>query len=176
MPSIFISNAYRLTEKHAVSRKCFYPAPAVDSMLIRMDLREDSFLFSQQVRNLIRKIFTQRRKQMGSLAKKEEPYIGKIIFAWLDSIEHPYNSRPGGLVLNNGKGLEGIGWHYEQSLLPAFCASTVSTGTGSFRQPTFPIQVLKSGEIQFLWCCPAQSWLLQINPHFSLPLPYPEQG
>ena len=92
--SIFISNAYRLTEKHAVSRKCFYPAPAVDSMLIRMDLREDSFLFSQQVRNLIRKIFTQRRKQMGSLAKKEEPYIGKIIFAWLDSIEHPYNSRP----------------------------------------------------------------------------------
>jgi len=92
--SIFISNAYRLTEKHAVSRQCFYPAPAVDSMLIRMDLREDSFLFSQQVRNLIRKIFTQRRKQMGSLAKKEEPYIGKIIFAWLDSIEHPYNSRP----------------------------------------------------------------------------------
>ena len=92
--SIFISNAYRLTEKHAVSRKCFYPAPAVDSMLIRMDLREDSFLFSQQVRNLIRKIFTQRRKTNGFPAKKEEPYIGKIIFAWLDSIEHPYNSRP----------------------------------------------------------------------------------
>ncbi|MEC8244484.1 MAG: 16S rRNA (adenine(1518)-N(6)/adenine(1519)-N(6))-dimethyltransferase RsmA [Verrucomicrobiota bacterium] len=92
--SIFINNAYEFTEKHSVSRQCFYPAPAVDSMLIRMDLREDAFLFSQQVRNLIRKIFTQRRKQIGSLAKKEEPSIGRIIFAWLDSIEQPYNSRP----------------------------------------------------------------------------------
>ena len=91
---IFINNAYEFTEKHSVSRQCFYPAPAVDSMLIRMDLREDAFLFSQQVRNLIRKIFTQRRKQIGSLAKKEEPSIGRIIFAWLDSIEQPYNSRP----------------------------------------------------------------------------------
>ena len=92
--SIFISNAYEFTEKHSVSRQCFYPAPAVDSMLIRMDLKNDAFLFPQQVRNLIRKIFTQRRKQLGSLAKKEDPSIGKIMFEWLESIDQPYNSRP----------------------------------------------------------------------------------
>jgi 16S rRNA (adenine1518-N6/adenine1519-N6)-dimethyltransferase len=92
--SIFISNTYQLTEKHAVSRKCFYPAPAVDSMLIRMDLKEDAFLFSSATRALIRKIFTQRRKQLGSLARKEAPGIKEIILQWLDGGEHPSSSRP----------------------------------------------------------------------------------
>ena len=92
--SIFISNAYEFTEKHQVSRKCFYPSPAVDSMLIRMDLSENYFLFPKILRVLIRKIFTQRRKQLGSLAKKEDPVIGQIIFEWLDSINQPYSSRP----------------------------------------------------------------------------------
>ena len=92
--SIFISNAYEFTEKHQVSRKCFYPSPAVDSMLITMDLSENYFLFPKIVRVLIRKIFTQRRKQLGSLAKKEDPVIGQIIFEWLDSINQPYSSRP----------------------------------------------------------------------------------
>ena len=92
--SIFISNTYQLTEKHAVSRKCFYPAPAVDSMLIRIDLKEDAFLFSSSTRALIRKIFTQRRKQLGSLARKEAPEIKEIIQQWLDEGEHPSSSRP----------------------------------------------------------------------------------
>jgi len=92
--SIFISNTYQLTEKHAVSRKCFYPAPAVDSMLIRMDLKEDAFLFSSATRALIRKIFTQRRKQLGSLARKEAPEIKEIILQWLAQGEHPSSSRP----------------------------------------------------------------------------------
>lgn len=92
--SIFISNTYQLTEKHAVSRKCFYPAPAVDSMLIRMDLKEDAFLFSSATRALIRKIFTQRRKQLGSLARKEAPEIKEIILPWLAQGEHPSSSRP----------------------------------------------------------------------------------
>jgi 16S rRNA (adenine1518-N6/adenine1519-N6)-dimethyltransferase len=92
--SIFISNTYQLTEKHAVSRKCFYPAPAVDSMLIRMDLKEDAFLFSSTTRALIRKIFTQRRKQLGSLAKKEEPKVKEIILQWLEESDYPISSRP----------------------------------------------------------------------------------
>ena len=91
--SIFISNAYELTEKHPVSRKCFFPAPAVDSMLIRMDISEKAYIFSAKARNLIRKIFTQRRKQLGSLAKKEDPSIGKIILAWLDEIRKSHTSR-----------------------------------------------------------------------------------
>ena len=63
-------------------------------MLIRMDLKNDAFLFPKQVRKLIRKIFTQRRKQLGSLAKKEDPITKKVIFEWLDSLNQPYTSRP----------------------------------------------------------------------------------
>ena len=92
--SIFISNSYELTEKHAVSRQCFYPAPAVDSMLIRMNLKEDAFLFPSPVRALIRKIFTQRRKQLGSLAKKEDQNNKEILLSWLGKIEYPSSSRP----------------------------------------------------------------------------------
>ena len=103
--SIFISNTYQLTEKHAVSRKCFYPAPAVDSMLIRMDLKEDAFLFSSATRALIRKIFTQRRKQLGSLARKEAPGIKEIILQWLDGGEHPSSSRPEQLPSSDWKRL-----------------------------------------------------------------------
>lgn len=103
--SIFISNTYQLTEKHAVSRKCFYPAPAVDSMLIRMDLKEDAFLFSSATRALIRKIFTQRRKQLGSLAKKEEPKVKEIILQWLEESDHPISSRPEQIPAKDWKSL-----------------------------------------------------------------------
>ena len=91
--SIFISNAYRLTEKHAVSRQCFFPSPAVDSTLIRMDLSEPAFLFSDKSRNLIRKIFTQRRKQLGSIAKKENSATASIILEWLNAIGYPASER-----------------------------------------------------------------------------------
>ena len=57
--SIFISNTYQLTEKHAVSRKCFYPLKRFHAYQI--DLKEDAFLFSSSTRALIRKIFTQRK-------------------------------------------------------------------------------------------------------------------
>ena len=87
--SIFISNSYQLTERHAVSRQCFFPSPAVDSTLLRMDLSESAFLFSDKSRNLIRKIFTQRRKQLGSIAKKEDPATGSIIIEWLNAIGYP---------------------------------------------------------------------------------------
>jgi 16S rRNA (adenine1518-N6/adenine1519-N6)-dimethyltransferase len=85
--SIFISNAFFLTSKHPVSRKCFFPAPAVDSMLIRMDLRESAYLFSEVSRRLIRRIFTQRRKQLGSLIKKEEPLVRQAMEEWLDELK-----------------------------------------------------------------------------------------
>ena len=103
--SIFISNTYQLTEKHPVSRQCFYPAPSVDSMLIRMDMKEDAFLFSSATRALIRKIFTQRRKQLGSLAKKEEPKVKEIILQWLEESDHPISSRPEQIPAKDWKSL-----------------------------------------------------------------------
>ena len=92
--SIFISNAFSLTEKHPVSRRCFFPAPAVDSMLIRMDLLKSAYLFSRNARNLIRRIFTQRRKQLGSLAKRENTAVYKTLMNWLDECGLSPSLRP----------------------------------------------------------------------------------
>lgn len=59
-----------------------------------MDLKEGAFLFSSPVRALIRKIFTQRRKQLGSLAKKEDQNNKEILLSWLEQSQYPSSSRP----------------------------------------------------------------------------------
>ena len=43
---------------------------------------------------LIRKIFTQRRKQIGTLAKKEVPKTREKILKWLENLNLPNNLRP----------------------------------------------------------------------------------
>ncbi|MGZ0656524.1 16S rRNA (adenine(1518)-N(6)/adenine(1519)-N(6))-dimethyltransferase RsmA [Coraliomargarita sp. W4R53] len=69
--SIFLQSAYHMHSKHLVSAQCFHPAPKVDSVLLRLDLKEEAVHFPKEVRECIRRIFTLRRKQLGSLCKKE---------------------------------------------------------------------------------------------------------
>lgn len=68
--SIFIGAAYERAGVHHVSRSCFYPVPGVDSILLHLRLKENPVLLREETRDLIRKIFTQRRKQIGSLLQK----------------------------------------------------------------------------------------------------------
>jgi len=42
------------------------------------------FVFSKSIRLLIRRIFTQRRKQLGSLIKKEPEELSVVLHAWLE--------------------------------------------------------------------------------------------
>lgn len=82
--SIFLRASFSSSKPHAVSRQCFFPVPAVDSVLARMDRLSKPFLFSPSDRALIRRIFTQRRKQIGSIARQEEE-SGRIkILSWLE--------------------------------------------------------------------------------------------
>ena len=79
--SIFIGAAYERAGVHKVSRNCFYPVPGVDSLLLHLRLKEQPVLFSQPVRDLIRQLFTQRRKQIGSLLSGEpalQPWLGEL--------------------------------------------------------------------------------------------------
>lgn len=69
--SIFLQSAFTVHSKHLVSAQCFHPAPKVDSVLLRLDLRPDAWRFSPQARDCIRRIFTQRRKQLGALCKRD---------------------------------------------------------------------------------------------------------
>ncbi|MEC9123057.1 MAG: rRNA adenine N-6-methyltransferase family protein, partial [Verrucomicrobiota bacterium] len=83
--SIFLRASFESGTRHLVSRQCFYPAPGVDSVLARMDRLPSPFLFADPTRALIRKIFTRRRKQIGSLATREEASERDEILAWLES-------------------------------------------------------------------------------------------
>ena len=81
--SIFLQLAFENLRSHPVSRQCFFPAPSVDSILARMDRIPNPFLFPQSDRALIRRIFTQRRKQIGSIARQEEDSERQRIETWL---------------------------------------------------------------------------------------------
>ena len=81
--SIFLQSVYTAHSKHLVSAQCFHPAPKVDSALLRLDLREDAVHFSKVARECIRRIFTQRRKQLGALCKRDPQPEAR---EWFDSI------------------------------------------------------------------------------------------
>ena len=83
--SIFLRASFESGTRHLVSRQCFYPVPGVNSVLARMNRLPSPFLFADPTRALIRKIFTRRRKQIGSLAKREEAKECDEILTWLES-------------------------------------------------------------------------------------------
>ena len=82
--SIFLQSCYQPSGTHPVPGQCFYPAPSVDSVLLKMDRLPQPFTFTKSDRLLIRRIFTQRRKQLGSLIKKETKELGDILLDWLE--------------------------------------------------------------------------------------------
>ena len=92
--SIFLQHSFESLQSHPVSRQCFFPAPTIDSMLVRMDRLSTPWLFSQPDRAWIRRIFTQRRKQIGSLAKQEEDANRRRIESWLAKNELARTLRP----------------------------------------------------------------------------------
>jgi 16S rRNA (adenine1518-N6/adenine1519-N6)-dimethyltransferase len=92
--AIFLAGSYYGAGIHVVSRRCFYPVPAVDSVLLRLDRRDEPFLFSREVRDLVRRLFTRRRKQLGVLAKTETPEVFQRIMDWLSREELSPTLRP----------------------------------------------------------------------------------
>lgn len=68
--TVFLRSAFDLAAKHKVSRNCFYPVPAVDSVLLKLVRKKLPFKFSEKSVVKIRGLFTQRRKQIGALCRK----------------------------------------------------------------------------------------------------------
>jgi len=81
--SIFLQSAYSVHTKHLVAAQCFHPAPKVDSVLLRLDRKPDAIHFSAAARECIRRIFTQRRKQLGALCKRDPQPQARL---WFDSL------------------------------------------------------------------------------------------
>ncbi|QXD32045.1 16S rRNA (adenine(1518)-N(6)/adenine(1519)-N(6))-dimethyltransferase RsmA [Candidatus Pelagisphaera phototrophica] len=68
--SIFLQAAFEVSQSHNVAGSCFYPKPDVGSSLLHLKVRKDPYKFPKSDRTLIRDLFKQRRKQMGSLLRK----------------------------------------------------------------------------------------------------------
>ncbi|MGK0176305.1 MAG: 16S rRNA (adenine1518-N6/adenine1519-N6)-dimethyltransferase [Lentimonas sp.] len=81
--SIFLQSAYVVHSRHLVSANCFYPKPKIESVLLRLELRENPVCFSTQAYNSVRRIFTQRRKQLGSLCKGDP---SPQIYQWFEQL------------------------------------------------------------------------------------------
>ena len=83
--SIFLQSCYRIQTSYAVSRSCFYPIPNIDSVLLHLERLDTPINFYTSTRKLIRAIFTQRRKQIGSIIRKlpEHDRLSK----WLKACE-----------------------------------------------------------------------------------------
>ena len=92
--AIFLQAAYRQTGFHPVPGQCFYPAPSVASALLKMEKNKEPYIFAKEARLLIRRIFTQRRKQIGSLLKKEEQSFQQIMTSWLEDNNICSTTRP----------------------------------------------------------------------------------
>ena len=96
--SIFLHGSFQFISSHPVSRNCFHPVPAVDSILIHMERKSHPFLFPANSRRLIRKIFTKRRKQMGAVIKQEDTPLREILDRWMEESNLPKSIRPEGIA------------------------------------------------------------------------------
>jgi 16S rRNA (adenine1518-N6/adenine1519-N6)-dimethyltransferase len=77
--------AFEKIRIHPVPSQSFNPPPKVDSCLLVLKRRSDAQRFSPRAREVARSLFTQRRKQVGSSAKKLFP--GAVDVAnWLASL------------------------------------------------------------------------------------------
>lgn len=81
--SIFLQSAFTIKAKHPVSASCFYPVPKVDSVLLCLERKKAAIGFSDKARACIRRIFTQRRKQLGALCRKESD---PGVLAWFNRL------------------------------------------------------------------------------------------
>ncbi|MEM9158700.1 MAG: 16S rRNA (adenine(1518)-N(6)/adenine(1519)-N(6))-dimethyltransferase RsmA [Verrucomicrobiota bacterium] len=81
--SIFLQAAYDTPAKHDVAANCFYPRPDVGSRLLHLQLKEKPFIFNKESKLLIREVFQQRRKQIGTTLRKSALPLSA---AWLDKL------------------------------------------------------------------------------------------
>ncbi len=81
--SIFLQAAFDIAPGHKVPASCFHPRPDVDSYLLHVVRKTSPFLFSSAQRQLIRRCFQQRRKQIAALLRGRLADDGQ---AWIASL------------------------------------------------------------------------------------------
>ncbi|MDR0595452.1 MAG: 16S rRNA (adenine(1518)-N(6)/adenine(1519)-N(6))-dimethyltransferase RsmA [Puniceicoccales bacterium] len=88
--SIFLQSTYVKISMCNIARNSFHPAPAVDSVMLFLARKEKPYLFLPETRQVIRKIFGTRRKQISRIANE----CGFGFGAWLKANEISPSARP----------------------------------------------------------------------------------
>ncbi len=81
--SICLSEAYDVLARHKVSSACFHPRPSVDSVLLALKRKENPFVFKPKTKEIMRYVFSKRRKQMLSIAKSAGEF-SEVLLQWFD--------------------------------------------------------------------------------------------
>ena len=77
---IYLQAMYRLEQKCNVSKRCFYPQPKVDSILLHIQKRADGYLFPKEFKQFIRTLFTHRRQQISRTCKETHaPFVDDFL-------------------------------------------------------------------------------------------------
>lgn len=92
--SVLLSEAYDVQTPHKVSAASFHPRPSVDSMLLPLSKKPDAYTFAPKTREIMRAVFSKRRKQILSIAKSAGA-DSAILLEWLEaSPDLPPDRRP----------------------------------------------------------------------------------
>jgi 16S rRNA (adenine1518-N6/adenine1519-N6)-dimethyltransferase len=102
--SIFLQSAYTKIAAHKISKNSFYPPPSVDSIMLFLAKREHPVTFSLEVRKTIRRIFTNRRKQIAKISNELEVNMED----WLKRNKISPNTRPEQIGIEAWQNFENI--------------------------------------------------------------------
>jgi len=103
--SVFLQSAFNVAPGHKVEANCFHPRPDVDSYLLHLVRKPDPFIFPAPLKELIRSIFQQRRKQIGGLLRERLPDQGRGWLAFLGGAGFSAQTRPEDIPLELWRGL-----------------------------------------------------------------------
>ena len=82
---IALQAIYELKNTLFVSKKCFYPQPNVDSLLIHAQRKQDGVILSQPFKNFLRTLFLHRRQQIGRSCRESHSSYGETLLPYLQS-------------------------------------------------------------------------------------------
>lgn len=82
---IALQAAYELKDTLFVSKKCFYPQPKVDSLLIYAQKKPDGIILSQAFKDFLRALFLHRRQQIGRSCRETSSQYGALFLSHLRS-------------------------------------------------------------------------------------------
>lgn len=80
---INLQAAYTISNKRDVAKRCFYPQPNVDSVLISLEKKTDALIFKKDFKVFLRDIFIHRRQQIGRICRGSQSSLANRFLDYL---------------------------------------------------------------------------------------------